>query len=450
MNTVESFKIPPHSLQAEQSVIGALLLDNLAFDRIVDKVLGSDFYHKDHRLIFQAIAHLSNKQDPIDVITVSDLLERSGVKHVVGWLSYVGTIANDTPSAANIEAYAKIVRDYSILRQLIGAANDISSSAFSATESPEIILAKSEQAILAIGNQFSKGEGLKPIKSFLASAVDKIEELFERGGDISGLATGFAALDNKTAGLQDGDLVILAGRPSMGKTALAMNIAENIAIKSDGAVAVFSMEMPGDSLAMRMMSSLGRIDQLKVRTGKLDDDEWPRLTSAINILAEKKLFIDDGAALTVNEVGARARRLAKEHGKLALIVIDYLQLMSSPASGDNRVQQLSDISRGLKALAKELHCPILSLSQLNRNLESRQNKRPIMSDLRESGALEQDSDLIIFVYRDEVYNEDSQDKGTAELIIAKQRNGPLGTVRLTFLGEFTRFENFAGYNHDAD
>lgn len=444
--TVESLKVPPHSIQAEQSVLGGLLLDNQTWDSVADKVGENDFYRRDHRLIFRAIAELAERQDPFDVVTISEVLETTGELQDVGGLAYLSMLARDTPSAANIVAYANIVRDRSVLRQLIHVGTEISDSAFS-TEGRETaeLLENAERKVFEIAEQRQKGQGgFNSIKSLLAKAVDKIEMLYEQDGDITGASTGFTDLDEKTSGLQPSDLIIVAGRPSMGKTTIAMNMAENVALKSGMPVAVFSMEMPGEALAMRMMSSLGRIDQHKVRTGKLDDDDWPRLTSAINLLAETKMFIDDTPALTPTEVRSRARRLTREHGQLGLIVIDYLQLMQSPASGDNRVQQISDISRGLKALAKELNVPVIALSQLNRNLEQRPNKRPVMSDLRESGAIEQDADLIIFVYRDEVYHEDSPDKGIAEVIIGKQRNGPLGTVRLTFLGQYTRFENFAG------
>ena len=445
-NSVESLKIPPHSIQAEQSVLGALLLENRCWDNIADKVAEVDFYRKDHRLIFRVISELADKQDPFDVITLSESLEATGELEEAGGLAYLGMLAKDTPSAANVVAYAEIVRDRSILRQLVHIGTDIADSAFN-TEGRKTseLLEKAEQQVFNIAEQRQHGQGgFNPIKSLLAEAVDKIETLYEQEGSITGEGTGFADFDEMTSGLQPSDLIIVAGRPSMGKTTFAMNLAENVAIKGDKPVAVFSMEMPGDSLAMRMMSSLGRIDQHKVRTGKLEDDEWPRLTSAINLLAETKLFIDDTPALTPIEVRSRARRLAREHGQLGLIVLDYLQLMQSPASGDNRVQQISDISRGLKALAKELNVPVVALSQLNRNLEQRPNKRPVMSDLRESGSIEQDADVIVFIYRDEVYNEDSPDKGIAEIIIGKQRNGPIGTTRLTFLGQFTRFENFAG------
>ncbi|MDD5581079.1 MAG: replicative DNA helicase [Methylobacter sp.] len=450
--SLDSLKVPPNSIQAEQSVLGGLMLDNQTWDSVADKVVESDFYRKDHRLIFRTIAQLADKQIPFDVITISESLEAIGELENAGGLSYLGILAKDTPSAANIITYANIVRDRSVLRQLIHVGTEISDSAFNpdGRETSEL-LENAEREVFKIAEQRQRGQsGFMPIKSLLARAVDRIEIMFAQEGSITGASTGFTELDKLTSGLQPADLIIVAGRPSMGKTTIAMNMAENIAIKSGSPVAVFSMEMPGDSLAMRMMSSLGRIDQHKVRTGKLEDDDWPRLTSAMSLLAETKLFIDDTPALTPTEVRSRARRLMREHGQLGLIVLDYLQLMQSPSSGENRVQQISDISRGLKALAKELNVPVVALSQLNRNLEQRPNKRPLMSDLRESGAIEQDADLILFVYRDEVYNEDSPDKGMAEIIIGKQRNGPLGIVRLTFLGQYTRFENHAGNMYGND
>jgi replicative DNA helicase len=450
--SLDSLKVPPNSIQAEQSVLGGLMLDNQTWDSIADKVVEIDFYRRSHQLIFRKIEELAEKQIPFDVITLSDALKVIGELENVGGLAYLIMLAKDTPSAANIVAYANIVRDRSVLRQLIHIGTEISDSAFN-TEGRDTseLLENAERQVFQIAEQRQRGQagGFISIKSLLSKAVDKIETLFEQEGAITGAGTGFKDFDELTSGLQPADLIIVAGRPSMGKTTIAMNMAENIALNSDKPVAVFSMEMPGDSLAMRMMSSLGRIDQHKVRTGKLDDDDWPRLTSAINLLAGTQLFIDDSPALSPTEVRARARRLAREHGQLGLIVVDYLQLMQSPSSGDNRVQQISDISRGLKALAKELNVPVVALSQLNRNLEQRPNKRPVMSDLRDSGAIEQDADLIVFVYRDEVYNEDSPDKGIAEIIIGKQRNGPLGTVRLTFLGQYTRFENFAGNPYNS-
>ncbi len=441
----DSLKIPPNSMQAEQSVLGGLMLDNETWDVVADRVGEEDFYRKDHRLIFRAIVALVEKNEPFDVITLSEILEKSGQLEDAGGLAYLGTLANETPSAANIGSYADIVRERSVLRQLIHVGTEISNSAFNpeGRETAEL-LEVAEQRVFSIAEQRQRSDGgFIPVKSLLAKAVDRIEKLFQMEGSITGVSTGYKDFDEKTSGLQSSDLIIVAGRPSMGKTSFAMNIAEHVAIKGDKPVAVFSMEMPGEQLAMRMMSSLGRIDQHKVRTGNLDDDEWPRMTSAINLLDKAKLFIDDTAALSPLEVRARTRRLTREHGQLGLIVLDYLQLMQSPGHGENRVAEISSISRSLKALAKELDVPVMALSQLNRNLEQRPNKRPVMSDLRESGSIEQDADVIAFIYRDEVYNEDSEHKGKAEIIIAKQRNGPIGHIYLTFLGQYTRFENFS-------
>ncbi|TVT55754.1 MAG: replicative DNA helicase [Sedimenticola thiotaurini] len=444
-DVTDRLRVPPHSIQAEQSVLGGLMLDNQAWDQIADRVNEKDFYRREHQLIFRAIEVLADKSKPYDVITLSEELGRHGSLEGAGGLSYLGSLAKDTPSAANIRAYADIVRERSVMRQLIRVGTDIADSAFNpdGRDSSELLDA-AETRVFAIAEQGAKGQGgFQGIKSLLTKAVDKIETLFAQDQPITGLSTGFADLDKMTSGLQPADLVIVAGRPSMGKTTFAMNVAENVALLSGKPVAVFSMEMPGESLAMRMMSSLGRINQTRVRTGKLEDDEWPRLTSAVSMLAETKFYIDDTPALSPLEVRARARRLMREHGELGLIMLDYLQLMQVPGMGDNRTNEISTISRSLKALAKELNVPVIALSQLNRSLEQRTNKRPIMSDLRESGAIEQDADIVVFIYRDEVYNEDSPDKGVAEIIIGKQRNGPIGTVRLTFLGEFTKFENYA-------
>jgi replicative DNA helicase len=443
-DNVEALKIPPYSITAEQSVIGALMLDKQAWDKVADFLIEDDFYRRDHQLIYRAIKILAEKQSPLDVITLSETLEQLGWLEECGGLAYLATLAKETPSAANIVAYAEIVREKSVLRQLISSGSDIADLAFYPQGRQTIELIESaEQKVFHIADQYRrKGTGFSPIKPLLAKAIDRIEMLFQKEGHITGASTGFNDFDNLTSGMQPSDLVIVAGRPSMGKTTFAMNIAEHVAIKEQVPVAVFSMEMPGEQLAMRMISSLGRIAQHRVRTGKLEDDEWPRMTSAINILAETKLYIDDTPAMTPTEVRARCRRLARENdGKLGLVVLDYLQLMQSPGS-ESRVNEISDISRSLKALAKELNVPVIALSQLNRSLEQRPNKRPIMSDLRESGAIEQDADVIVFIYRDEVYNKDTTDKGTAEIIIAKQRNGPIGTTRLTFLGQYTRFENF--------
>ncbi|QFY43333.1 replicative DNA helicase [Candidatus Methylospira mobilis] len=441
---LDGLKVPPYSVHAEQSVLGGLMLDNQTWDTVADRVGEQDFYRRDHQLIFRAISTLAERQSPFDVVTLAEVLEKIGSLDDAGGLAYLGAMARDTPSAANIAAYADIVRERSVLRQLIHVGAEIADSAYfpEGKELPQLLEA-AEQRVFQIADQRRKGDtGFKPIKNLLAVAIDRIETLFHKEGHITGVSTGFNDFDDMTSGMQPSDLVIVAGRPSMGKTTFAMNIAEHVAIKEQVPVAVFSMEMPGEQLAMRMMSSLGRIDQHRVRTGKLEDDEWPRMTSAISILAETRMFIDDTAALSPLEVRARCRRLAREHGQLGLVVLDYLQLMQGSGGGENRVSEISEISRSLKALAKELNVPVIALSQLNRNLEQRPNKRPVPSDLRESGSIEQDADLIVFIYRDEVYNPDSPDKGTAEIIIAKQRNGPIGTTRLTFLGQYTRFENF--------
>lgn len=441
---VEGLRVPPHSIQAEQSVIGGLMLENHTWDQVADRLSREDFYRREHRLIFEQIAVLADRQTPFDVVTLAEALERTGSLDDVGGLPYLGKLANDTPTAANIRAYADIVREQSVVRQLIKVGTEISDSGFR-PEGRKVaeLLDEAESKVFEIAEQGSKsGEGFEDIRSLLTKAVNRIETLYQSDEPITGTSTGFNDLDDKTSGLQPADLIIVAGRPSMGKTTFAMNIAENVAIGSGLPVAIFSMEMPGDSLTLRMMSSLGRIDQTRVRNGKLEDDEWPRLTSAVSILNESKLFIDDTAALTPTEIRARSRRLMREHGQLGLIVIDYLQLMQAPGAGENRATEISAISRGLKALAKELDVPVIALSQLNRNLEQRPNKRPVMSDLRESGSIEQDADIVIFIYRDEVYNEESPDKGKAEIIIGKQRNGPIGTVRMTFLGKFTKFENY--------
>jgi replicative DNA helicase len=444
----DQLRVPPHSVQAEQSVLGGLMLDNQSWDQVADRVVESDFYRREHQLLFRAIEVLADRQRPFDVITLSEELGRNGNLENAGGLAYLGRLAKDTPSAANIRAYADIVRERSVMRQLIRVGTEIADSGFhpEGRDSSELLDA-AESQVFKIAEQGAKGKGgFVGIKTLLTKAVDKIETLFAQDQPITGLSTGFADLDKMTSGLQPADLVIVAGRPSMGKTTFAMNVAENVALLSGKPVAVFSMEMPGESLAMRMMSSLGRINQTRVRTGKLEDDEWPRLTSAVSMLAETKFYIDDTPALSPLEVRARARRLMREHGELGLIMLDYLQLMQVPGMSDNRTNEISTISRSLKALAKELNVPVIALSQLNRSLEQRTNKRPIMSDLRESGAIEQDADLVVFIYRDEVYHEDSPDKGIAEIIIGKQRNGPIGSVRLTFLGEYTKFENYA---HDV-
>ncbi|HHH36025.1 MAG TPA: replicative DNA helicase [Gammaproteobacteria bacterium] len=441
---VEQLRVPPHSLQAEQSVIGGLMLDNSTWDQVADRVSAEDFYRREHQLIFSVIATLADEQKPFDVVTLAEELERREQLEDVGGLPYLAALAEDTPSAANIRAYADIVREHSVTRQLIRVGTEIAESGFR-PEGRKVaqLLDEAENKVFQIAEQRHKeGEGFQSIKSLLGKTVDRIDELYGNDDPITGLSTGFDDFDKMTSGLQPADLIIVAGRPSMGKTTFAMNMAENVAIKSGLPVAVFSMEMPGEALTMRMISSLGRIDGHRIRTGQLEDDEWPRLTSTVNILSQAQLFIDDTAALSPTDLRARARRLMREQGQLGLIVIDYLQLMQVPGGGENRTNEISIISRSLKALAKELNVPVIALSQLNRSLEQRPNKRPIMSDLRESGAIEQDADLVVFIYRDEVYNPESEHKGMAEIIIGKQRNGPIGTVNLTFLGQFTKFENY--------
>lgn len=447
---LDTLKVPPHSIEAEQAVLGGLMLDNQSWDKIIDRVSEVDFYRHDHRLIYNTLMDLARKDKPFDVLTVSEHLKAQNNLDDAGGEIYLFELANNTPSAANISAYSDIVRERSVLRQLIGVSHHIADAAFHPDGRDSIeLLDEAERAVFAIAQSKSRGDGARDIKELLAKAVERIDMLFHSDDPLTGISTGFTDLDEKTSGLQSSDLIIVAGRPSMGKTAFAMNIAENAAIKSKKPVLVFSMEMPGESLAMRMMSSLGRIDQHKIRTGNLVDEDWPRISSAVSILSEAPLFIDDTPALSPSELRARARRVAREHGDLGLIVVDYLQLMQVPGTNENRTTEVSAISRNLKALAKELNVPILALSQLNRSLESRADKRPIMSDLRESGSLEQDADLVIFIYRDEVYNENSPDKGKAEINISKHRNGPIGKVYLTFLGKYTRFENYSQENFGA-
>ena len=444
----ESLKLPPHSLEAEQSVLGGLLIDNAAWDKIIDILKESDIYREDHRLIFRHIGQLIAASKPADVITVFESLKSVNKADDIGGLEYLNALAQNVPSAANIRRYAELVRDRGILRKLIGVSEEISSAAFNTQGKPvSEILDEAEAKVFSIAEEGSRGtQGFADIQSLLTQAVERIDELYSREGnsEVTGIPTGFTDLDRMTSGLQEGDLVIVAGRPSMGKTAFSINIGEHVAMETGMPVLVFSMEMGGAQLAMRMLGSVGRLDQNRLRTGRLNNEDWPRLTHAIQKLNDTQIYIDDTPALTPVELRARARRQARMCGKLGLIVVDYLQLMSSNSQGENRATEISEISRNLKGLAKELNCPVIALSQLNRSLEQRPNKRPIMSDLRESGAIEQDADLILFIYRDEVYNPDSADLGTAEIIVGKQRNGPIGHCRLTFLGQFTKFENFAG------
>lgn len=438
-----NLRVPPHSIEAEQAVIGGLMLDNSVWEKAIDLVKEEDFYRPEHRLIFSAIAKLTTRNQPFDVLTVAELLKNSNALDNAGGEAYLFELARNIPSIANIKAYADIVRERSILRQLIEICGDIVDNSFNTGGRPsKEILDKAESRIFKIAEQQSRGVGPVDISALLSKATARIDYLYHSNELITGIPTGFNDLDELTSGLQKGDLVIVAGRPSMGKTTLAINIAEHNAIKTKKPILIFSLEMPGETLAMRMLSSLGRIDQHKVRTGKLAAEDWPRISSAVSMLSEAPLFIDDTPSLSPAELIARSRRLVRTHGEVGLIVIDYLQLMQIPGFREGRVAEITEISRTLKAVAKELNVPVLALSQLNRGLEQRTDRRPIMSDLRESGAIEQDADLIIFIYRDEVYHEDTKDKGIAEVIIAKHRNGPIGTRKLTFLGQYTKFENY--------
>jgi len=439
----QRLKIPPNSLEAEQSLIGGLMLDALAWDKIADVVSSDDFYRKDHRLIFSAIQRLIESGNPCDVVTVSEHLDSHGELENSGGLEYLATLANETAGAANARAYANILRERATLRALISAGNEIAGSAFTNDgRGAAEILEEAEKMVFEIADKGTRGKkGFKALKDILPAAVDRIDTLHQSDGDITGISTGYNEFDKMTAGLQAGDLIIVAGRPSMGKTTLAINIAENAAIGSKVPTAIFSMEMPSQQLAFRMISSLGRVDQTHLRTGNFPDEDWSRINTAVQLMSEAPIFIDDTPGLSPGEIRARARRLQREHG-LGLIVVDYLQLMQVPGNKENRATEISEISRGLKALAKELECPVIALSQLNRSVEQRTDKQPVMSDLRESGAIEQDADLILFIYREEVYNKDTPRKGIADIVIAKQRNGPIGDFPLTFVGRYTKFENW--------
>ena len=444
---VEFIKLPPHSVEAEQSVLGGLLLDNAAWDKIADMIGESDFYRADHRLIYRHISKLVGNARPADVITVSESLESTKELDGIGGLAYLGALSQNTPTAANIRRYAEIVRDRAVMRKLAAVGTEIAETAYNPMgKEAGQLLDEAESRVFAISEEGARGkQGFLDMQPLLTQVVERIDMLYNRDNpsDVTGVPTGFTDLDRMTSGLQPGDLVIVAGRPSMGKTSLALNMAEHVALDSGLPVGVFSMEMGASQLVMRMLGSVGKLDQHKVRTGRLADEDWSKLTDAVGKLNDAPIHIDETAALNALELRARARRLHRQYGKLGLIVVDYLQLMSASTQGENRATEISEISRGLKALAKELNVPVVALSQLNRSLEQRPNKRPVMSDLRESGAIEQDADLILFIYRDEVYNPDSAEKGKAEVIIGKQRNGPIGTVTLVFQGEYTRFANFA-------
>jgi replicative DNA helicase len=458
LDEVSPLKLPPHSIEAERSVLGGLMLDDNAWDNISGSLAAEDFYRSDHRTIYRVMGGLVERNNPLDIITISEALEGIGELENVGGLAYISDLASSTPTASNVKAYAQIVRERATVRSLISVAHEIADSGFNPDgRNSATLIDEAESKVFKISDDRPSSGGPQSIRPLLTKAVERIDVLFQTKGALTGISSGFRDIDKKTSGLQKSDLIIVAGRPSMGKTAFMMNIAEYAAITSDLPVLVFSLEMPADGLVIRMLSSLGRINQTNIRTGDIKDDDWPRLTSTVSMLSDKKLLIDDSPALTPSEIRSRARRVAREHGKadetgerrLGMIVIDYLQLMQVAGSTENRTGEISEISRSLKSIAKEFDCPVIAGSQLNRSLEQRPDKRPIMSDLRESGAIEQDADVIMAVYRDEVYHEDAE-KGIAEINILKQRNGPIGKVRLKFFGEYTRFEdlseNYEGYD----
>ncbi|WP_394245590.1 replicative DNA helicase [Vibrio astriarenae] len=451
---VDAIKVPPHSIEAEQSVIGGLLLDNERWDTVAERVVTNDFYSRPHRLIFESARDLLEAGKPLDLITLSEFLEQREQLEDVGGFAYLADLAKNTPSAANINAYADIVAERALVRNLIGVANEIADAGYDPQgRSSEDLLDLAESKVFKIAeDRTSENEGPQNVDSILEKTLERIEILYKTPQDgVTGVDTGFNDLNKKTAGLQGSDLIIVAARPSMGKTTFAMNLCENAAMQQEKPVLIFSLEMPAEQIMMRMLASLSRVDQTKIRTGQLDDEDWARISSTMGILMEKKnMFIDDSSGLTPTEVRSRARRIAREHGGLSMIMVDYLQLMRVPALSDNRTLEIAEISRSLKALAKELNVPVVALSQLNRSLEQRADKRPVNSDLRESGSIEQDADLIMFIYRDEVYNPDSSLKGIAEIILGKQRNGPIGSVRLTFQGQFSRFDNYAGPAFDDE
>lgn len=452
-NKVSKLKIPPHSIEAEQSVLGSLLIATESWDKVAELLIEDDFYNRSHQIIYRSIIRLLGKNQPVDLITVSEELEHHEELEEAGGFAYLGELAKNTPSAANVVAYANIIKERAISRELIGAANEIAETSYNpeGRDSQEVLDIAEKKVFEIAEKRTGNNEGPQDLTSILGTTIDRIEAMAKAGSEVTGVSTGYADLDKKTSGLQRSDLVIVAARPSMGKTTFAMNLCENAMMLQDKPVLVFSLEMPSEQIMMRMLASVGRINQTNVRTGQLQDEEWARMSNAMKLMAEKNnLFIDDSSGLTPMEVRTRARKIAREHGGIGLIMVDYLQLMRAPAFSDNRTLEIAEISRSLKALAKELEVPVVALSQLNRGLEQRADKRPINSDLRESGSIEQDADLIMFIYRDEVYNENSPDQGIAEIIIGKQRNGPIGTVRLTFQGQFSRFDNYATPNMAED
>jgi len=449
LQSLNSLKLPPHSADAEQAVLGGLMLDNSEWDNLSDLLVAEDFYRQEHQIIYAVMSAQSEANQPIDVVTVMEALNSRNELQIAGGLDYLSELSANARGTANIKYYAEIVRDRAVLRRIISTANRIADSGYN-TGGRDVkeVLDEAEQAIFNIADERPETEGPVGVNPLLSRAAERIDELSQLKGGITGLSTGYKELDNMTSGWQKSDLVIVAGRPSMGKTAFAMNLVEEAVLNNPLPVLVFSLEMPAESLIFRMLSSIGRINQSKLRNGDLSDDDWRGFNSAFEKLKDTKLFIDDSAGLSPMDMRSRVRRLVREHGDVGMVVIDYLQLMQIKGTSENRTGEISEISRSLKLLAREFKCPVIALSQLNRSLEQRPNKRPVMSDLRESGAIEQDADVITFIYRDEVYNEDSPEKGVAEIIIGKQRNGPIGTLRLSFLGEYTRFENYAPPRYD--
>jgi replicative DNA helicase len=444
---IEKLKVPPHSIEAEQSVLGSMLIDPESWDKVAELVTETDFYNRSHQIIFKAITRLLNISNPIDLITVSEELEKHDQLEDAGGFAYLGELAKNTPSSANVVSYAQIISERAITRELIGVAHEIAEVGYNpeGRDSADILDLAESRVFEIAERRTGENEGPRNVESVLGKTIDRLEELVKTNKEVTGVTTGFTDLDKKTSGLQPSDLIIVAARPSMGKTTFAMNLVENAMMAEEKPVLVFSLEMPSEQIMMRMLASLSRVDQTKIRTAQLDDEDWARISNTMAMLKDKdRLFVDDSSGLTPMDVRSRARKLARERGGISLIMIDYLQLMRVPSLSENRTLEIAEISRSLKALAKELEVPVVALSQLNRTLEQRADKRPVNSDLRESGSIEQDADLIMFIYRDEVYHENSEDKGIAEIIIGKQRNGPIGTSRLTFQGQFSRFDNYAG------
>ena len=446
-NNVEKLKVPPHSIEAEQSVLGSMLIDPESWDKVAELVTDTDFYNRSHQTIYSAITRLLNRSAPVDLITVSEELEKHDELENAGGFAYLGELAKNTPSSANVVSYAQIISERAITRELIGVAHEIAEAGYNpeGRDSADILDLAESKVFEIAERRTGENEGPRDVEAVLGKTIDRLEVLVKTNKEVTGVTTGFTDLDKKTSGLQPSDLIIVAARPSMGKTTFAMNLVENAMMSEEKPVLVFSLEMPSEQIMMRMLASLSRVDQTKIRTAQLDDEDWARISNTMAMLKDKdRLFVDDSSGLTPMDVRSRARKLARERGGISLIMIDYLQLMRVPSLSDNRTLEIAEISRSLKALAKELEVPVVALSQLNRSLEQRADKRPVNSDLRESGSIEQDADLIMFIYRDEVYHENSEEKGVAEIIIGKQRNGPIGTSRLTFQGQFSRFDNYAG------